>query len=69
MVEELLQVATQTGVSGERKMHQKLGHLVITGFDGCWNLELLIQNVLRVRGHGIGCAGDTKCASKEPFLK
>jgi hypothetical protein len=31
------------------------------GFDGCWNLELLIQNVLPVRGHGIGCAGDAKC--------
>jgi hypothetical protein len=31
-VEELLQVVTLTGVLGERKMHQRLGNLVLTGF-------------------------------------
>jgi hypothetical protein len=62
-VEKLLQAATQTGVLGKRMVHQKLGHLVITGFDWCLNFELLILKVLPVWGHdGVGCAGVYECS-------
>ncbi len=38
---------------------------MITGYDVCWNFELLIQDVLPVWGHGVGCAVATDNAEEE----
>ncbi len=52
---EIVASATQTGVSGARKVHQKLGHIL--DWFPCWNSDLLILKVLPVWGHGADCTG------------